>query len=103
MKVLGEMTKGTREFDAAVARAAAARIAEYAAKTPASFEAREDDPKSEARPLIWAQFDDFTALAGEMEALATNYSGSIETREDVQEALMALGKTCTACHKPYRE
>ena len=103
MKTMGEMAKGARPFDADAARAAATRIAGYAAETPALFMAQEDDPKSEARAAIWDDFADFTAKASDMEQTATQYAGSIETLQDVQTALSALGKTCTACHKPYRE
>ena len=65
-KVLGEMAKGAVAFDANAARAAAETIATHAADTPALFEAREADPKSEAKPGIWENFADFTAKAGDL-------------------------------------
>ena len=103
MKVLGDMAKGTTSFDADAARAAAAEIARHAARTPALFEAPEDDPKSEARAAIWDDFADFTTKAQAMEQAAAGFSMSIASLEDVRTALGVLGKTCTDCHKPYRE
>ena len=40
MKTLGQMAKGATEFDAAMARAAAATIAEQASATPGLFESQ---------------------------------------------------------------
>jgi len=103
MKVLGEMAKGTTSFDQAAARAAAAAIAKHAAETPALFKAREDDPKSEARPEIWEDFADFTAKSDALVTLARDLSTGFETKADLAPAMKALGAACQACHKPYRE
>jgi cytochrome c556 len=103
MKKLGTMVKGEAPFDQATARAAAAAIAGHAADTPALFEAQEDDPKSEAKPEIWASFDDFTAKSNDLQTAALSLSTSIESLEDVQAAMKTLGGTCKACHKSYRE
>ena len=103
MKILGDMAKGARPFDREIARAAASRVAGYAAETPALFKPREDDPKSEARMEIWDDFSDFTAKAGDMERVATKHAAGIETMGDIKTALAELGRTCTACHKPYRK
>ncbi len=103
MKVVGDMVKGTQPFDAAAAGAAMAGVAEAAGQTPALFTPQEDDPKSEALPAIWENFDDFTSKSQEMERIAAQLSTSIETFEDAQAAMVALGETCKACHSRYRE
>lgn len=103
MKTLGEMAKGAAAFDANTAQAAAAAIAKHAAKTPALFEAQEDDPKSEATPAIWTNFADFTEKAAAMETIALDLSKSISTPGDLGAALKALGDTCKACHTDYRQ
>ena len=102
-KVLGQMAKGERPFDAAEARAAAAQIAHHAAMIPAHFEAQEDDPKSEAKPVIWERFDDFTTLAGDLETVALEAAQTLETEADLRPALGRIGAACKACHEVYRE
>ena len=82
-KVLGNMARGRVAFDAAEAEAEAAlaRIATRAAETPALFEAQEDDPKSEALPAIWADFADFSAIAGDLRRAAEGGDASVKSDE----------------------
>lgn len=103
MKILGQMAKGATPFDQSAARAAAASIAKYAAQTPALFEAKEDDPKSEAKPEIWTSFDDFVKQSRALETLASELSTSIASKADVATAMKSLGASCQTCHKAYRE
>ena len=97
------MATGEAAFDAESARRAAAAIAEDASHIPALFEAQEDDPKSEALPAIWEEFSEFTEMSDELAVIALGLSTSIETQADVQQAVMALGQACRACHQAYRE
>lgn len=101
-RILGEMAKGARPFDATDARAAAAAIADHAGQTPDLFAAPEQDPKSEALPAIWTDFDDFTALSAALQVAAEKATG-ITTPEDLRPALAAIGGACKACHERYRE
>ncbi|MEO1538071.1 MAG: cytochrome c [Pseudomonadota bacterium] len=103
LKVIGEMAKGVTAFDAVQARAAAVAIAGHAAETPELFAAPESDPKSEALPAIWENFDDFTEKALELEAIAGDLSQTLNAREDLRPALQSLGENCSSCHKAYRE
>lgn len=103
MKVLGQMAKGVTPFDQNAARAAAAAIAEHAAQTPVLFEAEEDDPKSEAKAEIWANFDDFTQKSLELKNIALGLSMSIANEADLALAMKSLGANCQSCHKAYRE
>ncbi|MEP1352870.1 MAG: cytochrome c [Tateyamaria sp.] len=102
MKTLGQMAKGATEFDAVVARSAAAAIAKHASATPGLFGANETDPMSEARPEIWSNFEDFTAKATELESLAIGFSTSIDDPSDLKAAMGALGVNCKSCHSVYR-
>lgn len=102
MKTLGQMAKGASAFDAATARSAAAVIAEHAAATPGLFEANESDPKSEARPEIWSNFEDFATKATELETIAAGFSTSITEPADLKAAMGALGANCKSCHSVYR-
>jgi len=102
-KMLGEMAKGTTAFDADAARAAARTIAAHAAETPALFEARADDPKSEALPDIWENFEDFTARSNTLEKLAGDLASTLETPDELRAGLGQLAGACKACHAAYRE
>lgn len=103
MKTLGQMAKGAVEFDAALAKSAAANIADHAAKAPGLFEANETDPKSEAKPEIWTNFEDFSAKANELAAMASGFSTSIDEPSDLNAAMRQLGANCKSCHSVYRE
>ena len=102
MKTLGQMAKGATEFAAEAARSAAAAIAEHAAATPGLFEAKETDPKSEARPEIWTNFEDFATKATELEAIAIGVSASLDDSSDLNAAMRAPGANCQSCHSVYR-
>lgn len=102
MKVLVQMNKGERPFNAAEARAAATEITDDGMETPALFEIREDDPKSEAKPEIWENFADFTSKADALVTVASDMSQSLQTFADLQQTVPELGQTCLACHDKYR-
>lgn len=101
-KTLGDMAKGKTGFDAATARAAALVLSQEAARIPALFEAPHADPKSEALPAIWQDFDRFTAIASQLEQAASDAATNLSTPEDLSAAMRAIGATCAACHQAYR-
>ncbi|WP_299724381.1 cytochrome c [uncultured Tateyamaria sp.] len=103
VKVLGTMAKGQIAFDQASAREAASAIARHSAESVALFTPEESDPKSEALPAIWQNFDDFTAKARALEVLASDLATSITSLEDVQAGMGPLGASCKSCHSAYRE
>lgn len=98
-KTLGSMVQGKRAFDSVQATQAATLMAVTAADIPALFEAQETDPKSEAKPEIWSNWDDFvdkaTALKTGAEALD---SSSLAT---LKASFGGAAKTCRACHSKY--
>jgi cytochrome c556 len=69
----------------------------------ALFTPRADDPKSDARPAIWDNFDDFTTKARALETLGAGLAGSIRTVDDVRAAMLPLGGACSDCHTLYRD
>lgn len=102
-RTLGNMAQGKVEFDAEAAKTAATTLASAAAQVPEVFEAPEDDPESEAKPIIWEQWDDFTAKAMMLETAATDAAGSITDVASIGAAMGAIGGSCKACHSTYRE
>ncbi|SFQ75747.1 c-type cytochrome [Donghicola eburneus] len=103
VKVIGTMAKGERAFDADAANAALAELAVHSAQIAPLFETPAQDPKSEALPIIWEQWDDFAALAMDTEQTASALAGTITTEVDLRPALGRIGGTCKACHSTYRE
>jgi cytochrome c556 len=67
------------------------------------FEAEETDPKSEAKASIWTNFDDFTYKADELKAIAMGLGNSIDSADDLVQAMSSLGSTCKSCHAEYRQ
>lgn len=101
MKLISEMAKGERAFDAAAASDAAATIAETAETVPTLFEERADDPESTAKPAIWEDYGAFTEKVEALEAAAG--AAEMGSLEALQGSLMEIGKTCKSCHDDFRE
>ncbi len=101
MKILGGMAKGAIAFDLARVQARAASLEQHATDTLRLFEPQANDPKSEAKPVIWEDWDDFSAKAREMEETARQL-GLITTEGAFGAAFRMVGQTCTACHETYR-
>ena len=101
MKVLGEMAKGATTFDAETVQMRAASLEEHAFETLRLFEAPATDPKSEAKPEIWQDWEGFSKRAAEMRAAAAQL-GRVTVEADFDAAFRAVGQTCSACHETYR-
>ena len=67
MKVLGDMMKGEATFDHQAAKQATEALLEHASHVAKVFERRNLDHPTEALPLIWEDWEGFTAIAAEME------------------------------------
>lgn len=101
-KILGQMAKGEKPFDAAAAQAASAKIAAEAARIEALFKAQEDDPMSESLPAVWTDFPNFVAKAKTLQEAALKAS-DVTTKDALEPSLREIGATCSACHKVYRK
>lgn len=103
MKQLGAMAKGQAAFDPGEANDGLAAIARGAGAIPDVFATPATDPKSEALPVIWDRFDDFTANARDLETLAAGLAGSVTAQNELDAALRQVGLACKSCHTDYRE
>ena len=102
-KVIGQMLKRKTQFDADEAKSALERLSSLSLKTPKVFTVNATDPKSEAKPAIWDEFDEFTKLSLELAETSIVLANSIENIEDLRPALKRISSGCKSCHSKYRE
>ena len=102
-KTIGQMLKGKTPFDASEAKLALERLASLSLETPKVFKINASDPKSEARPAIWDEFDEFTKLSKDLAETSLLLAGSIDSIDDLRPALQGVSSGCKACHRQYRE
>jgi cytochrome c556 len=102
-KVIGQMLKRKTQFDANEAKSALERLSSLSLKTPKVFTVNATDPKSEAKPAIWDEFDEFTKLSLDLAETSIALANSIENIEDLRPALKRISSGCKSCHSKYRE
>jgi len=99
--ILGNMASGKEPHDAAKAEGAKAALIEASGKTEATFmEQGAADPASEAKPEIWANWDDFLVKA---KALG-DAAGAVDvaSAESIGAGMAGIGGACKDCHTTYR-
>jgi len=106
--MLGAMAKGTVEYDAAKASAAASNLAALAALDgqgmwPEGSDSFAMEGKTRAMPEIWTTYP---AIAEKGKALETAAAKLAEVAGNGLDALKGgigdVGKACGACHKQFR-
>jgi cytochrome c556 len=99
--ILGDMAGGKAAYDAAAAEGAKAALIEAAGKVEATFKDQGGaDPASEAKPEIWASWDDFLVKAKAMGDAAA--AMDVASAETIGAGMGALGGACKDCHTTYR-
>ena len=101
-KTLGTMARGRTDFDEATANAAIQVLIDNASQIPVVFELPEDDPKSEAHPAIWENFDDFVAKGFALEEASRAALDNVGSKGALMQAMRPIGSTCKGCHRDYR-
>ena len=102
-KIIGQMLKRKTEFDANEAKLALDRLSSLSLKTPKVFTVNATDPKSEAKPAIWDEFDEFTKLSLNLAETSADLASSVDNIEDLRPALKRISSGCKSCHSKYRE
>jgi cytochrome c556 len=112
MEKIGKATKAIgRELkaaspDLARIRPSAAIIAGYAPKVPSWFPAGTgpDVGKTQSKAEIWQKPQDFAAKSKAFEQAALAFQAAARTADmaAISARFTDLGKTCKACHDPYR-
>lgn len=103
MKIISQMLKKEIPFNAEAAQAATHGIASAASQTVAKFKDPATDPKSEALPAIWKDFDDFSDRAMTLEKTARRQASTIQSYDDLKVAAGELAGTCKGCHSRYKK
>lgn len=99
--IIGDMAGGKAAFDAAAAEGAKAALVEATGKIEATFQDQGAvDPASEAKPEIWANWEDFLKKAH----AANDAAGALDVAsvDTIKAGLGALGGACKDCHTTYR-
>ena len=102
-KIIGQMLKGKTSFDTIQVKLALERLSALSLETPKVFTTNATDPKSEAMPNIWDEFDEFTKLSKDLAETSIVLANSVATIEDLRPALKKVSSGCKACHSRYRE
>ena len=112
MEKIGDATKAigrtmkTDSPDLAVIRSSARTIAQMAPLVPKWFPAGTgpDLGKTMAKPEIWQKPEDFAAKTRDFQkaALALDAAAKAGDLTSIKARFGDLGKTCKACHDPYR-
>lgn len=105
MKTIGQMIQGRTEFDGEAARIAANAVAANARAIPDLFPKGSNKAPSEAVAAIWENWEEFMAIAAQMENDATALSdaaGAASNAQALRPLFGQLGKTCSSCHSKFR-
>ena len=105
MKVLGDMMKGEATFDDQVAKQATEALLGHASHVAKVFEKRNLDHPTEALPLIWEDWEGFTAIAAEMERDVARLNDVIASQAGLAPLKPVFNKiaaSCRDCHEKYR-
>ena len=100
MGIIGGMAKGAVAFDADQAQAAITSLLTASESITSKFEANETDPKSEALPAIWTNWDDFSEKADDLTFMLD--AMDVSSLDSLRAGLGNIGGACGACHKQYR-
>ena len=101
VKILGQMMKKQTSFNEKRVTETLNKILSLSENTHSVFKVNTTDPKSEAKPIIWREFNDFIKLSDQLSDSVKSLS--ISKYEDLRPAMMKIGAGCKACHKKYRE
>lgn len=112
MEKIGDATKAasrtlkTDSPDLAVIRSSAKTIAQMAPLVPKWFPAGTgpDVGKTMAKPEIWQKPEDFAAKTRDFQKAALAFDAAAKAGDltSIKARFGDLGKTCKACHDPYR-
>lgn len=81
------------------------QLADLAEMIPAAFQKKVVEGPTDSKPEIWSSMADFEKLSEAMRVASEGLAAAADTkdRKAVALAMRDLGKSCGACHQPYRK
>ncbi len=103
-KVVVQMMRGQRPFDAKTVEAAFDQWADTAKQLPSLFPpGSEHGGDNRAAPEIWLDKEDFDAKAAAFgKVVADNRAKAVGSVDGLKAAMTEVGKACDNCHERYR-
>jgi len=101
-----KMLKGETPYDAAAAQKNADAIAAAAKKVPDAFKPNTGDAgPTEAKATIWSNWSGFAEKAAALDTEASKLADVAKKGDQaaLAEQMKAVGGTCGACHRDFRE
>jgi cytochrome c556 len=104
MKLIGDMAKGKRRFDAEKAAAAARDLGSTTKKIPELFPEGSSGHPSEALDAIWEDWHRFTEDAKKAEGAANDLAATLQANppQDWKAAFKTMIDACKSCHESFR-
>ena len=104
MKALSAMVRTPAQFDQKALIEAASQLSRKSERMLTLFPEGSMTPLSEASAEIWARPAEFAAIAKALDNEARKLIDVSRngTREDLAAQFLAIGKTCSDCHKSFR-
>ena len=103
MKLIGDMAKGKKKFDAAKAAAAAHDLGATTKNIPDLFPEGSNKHPSEALDAVWKEWDRFKGDAHDAEAAANALETALQASgQDWKAAFKKMTDACKACHESFR-
>ncbi|MBN8884288.1 MAG: cytochrome c [Rudaea sp.] len=102
---LGAMVKGKAPFDAADFSKHADRVAFLSDQIVEGFPKGSDKGHTDAKPEIWANWDDFQAKAKDFNTQAKLLADVAKANDEAKdkEQFKKVAETCKACHEKYKK
>lgn len=101
LSTLTDMMGGRAMFDKTRAKAARRTLMDATGDIPKVFRKPHSDPLSNAKPLVWSQWDDFKSHARSAQKAARALD--IDSLPDLRQTLPRLLHACLSCHRIYRK
>ena len=104
MKEDGSVLHGAMKASGADAAKIATTVLQNFTNFPALFADKATNSKSDALPIIWTQFDQFTAIVDEGKLAASKMREAALSGDKglYADSFQALAATCNECHQTYR-
>jgi cytochrome c556 len=104
MRLIGEMARGKKPFDATKAAKAARDLGATTKKIPDLFPEGSSGHPSEALDAIWKEWERFTGNAKDAEAAANELAATLDgdSGDGWKAGFKKLTDACKSCHESFR-